>query len=320
MNTVKQENVALVSEPQPGLKVTEANYKYLEESLLCSSTPLHERFRSLFTLRNLADIKSIEIIGKGFADDSALLKHELAYVLGQIRNPHAIPILKNVLADMKEDPMVRHEAAEALGAIGNLSVLETLEHYLNDERVEVRETCELAIERIKMENSEQKEVFSISPYSSVDPAPPTTKVEKTSELRDILLNSKLPLFERYRAMFALRNKGDEESVLALAEGFGDNSALFRHEIAYVFGQMCHPASVPSLIKTLSNPDEAGMVRHEAAEALGSIGTPEVLPVLEKFRLDQERVVRESCMVALDIFEYENSDQFQYADGLTKETN
>lgn len=44
-----------------------------------------------------------------------------------------------------------------------------------------------------------------------------------------MLNRKLPLFERYRAMFALRDFGgaSREAVLALADGFGDESALFR---------------------------------------------------------------------------------------------
>ena len=39
----------------------------------------------------------------------------------------------------------------------------------------------------------------------------------------------------------------------------------------MFGQLSHPASIPSLTKTLSNTNEASMVRHEAAEALGSLG-------------------------------------------------
>lgn len=60
-----------------------------------------------------------------------------------------------------------------------------------------------------------------------------------------------------------------------------------------------------------------MVRHEAAEALGSIATDEVLPVLEEWREreDSPRVVRESCQVALDMWDYENGGEFQYANGL-----
>jgi deoxyhypusine monooxygenase len=47
-----------------------------------------------------------------------------------------------------------------------------------------------------------------------------------------------------------------------------------------------------------------MVRHEAAEALGGIGTPEVLPHLKEWmaREDAPLVVRQSCEVAIDLWE------------------
>jgi len=47
-----------------------------------------------------------------------------------------------------------------------------------------------------------------------------------------------------------------------------------------------------------------MVRHEAAEALGGIATPEVLPHLREWmhKEDAPRVVRESCQVAIDMWE------------------
>lgn len=47
-----------------------------------------------------------------------------------------------------------------------------------------------------------------------------------------------------------------------------------------------------------------MVRHEAAEALGGIGTPAVLPHLRKWltREDSPTVVKESCQVAIDMWE------------------
>lgn len=99
------------------------------------------------------------------------------------------------------------------------------------------------------------------------------------------------MFERYRAMFALRNRGDTEAVLALAAGFADASAVFRHEIAYVMGQLQHKAAVPSLTKALVDVNEHAMVRHEAAEALGSIGEEESSEVLAKFQRDNDRIVR-----------------------------
>jgi deoxyhypusine monooxygenase len=103
------------------------------------------------------------------------------------------------------------------------------------------------------------------------------------------------------------------AILALAKGFSDPSALFRHEIAFVFGQLSHPASIPALVAALSNKDEASMVRHEAAEALGSLGDEEgVEDILKRFLNDSEQVVRDSVIVALDMAEFEKSGETEYA--------
>ena len=121
-------------------------------------------------------------------------------------------------------------------------------------------------------------------------------------------------------MFALRDLASPPdlptavlAVEALADGFSDPSALFRHEIAFVFGQLSHPASIPSLIATLSNSKEESMVRHEAAEALGSLGDEEgVEDLLRGFLDDPEQVVRESVVVALDMAEFEKNGEMEYA--------
>ena len=52
---------------------------------------------------------------------------------------------------------------------------------------------------------------------SVDPAPPSQQQDVNS-LKTTLLNEDLPLFERYRALFTLRNNGTSHSVIALADG------------------------------------------------------------------------------------------------------
>ncbi|KAI8377281.1 armadillo-type protein [Blakeslea trispora] len=296
------------------------NYAHLEASLCNTSgnVQLAERFRTLFTLKNIATDEAIDIIAKAFDDESELLKHELAYCLGQIGNPRANAVLEKVLADMGEAEMVRHEAAEALGAIGSLESLPILEKYLKDENESVVQTCELAIDKIRYDNDPQNKIErdgNKSLYSSVDPAPPSVETKSVKELGEQLMNTDLKLFKRYRAMFALREIGNEEAVLELARGLKDKSALFRHEVAYVFGQLQHPASVPALTECLQDHSEAHMVRHEAAEALGSIATPDVLKVLDSFKKDNERVVRDSCVVALDMYEYETSGQLQYANGL-----
>jgi deoxyhypusine monooxygenase len=76
-------------------------------------------------------------------------------------------------------------------------------------------------------------------FTSVDPAPATSnllagpsKPEDVSDssvalLQSTLVDAKRPLFERYRAMFALRNIGTPAAVDALSSGFSDDSALFK---------------------------------------------------------------------------------------------
>jgi deoxyhypusine monooxygenase len=45
------------------------------------------------------------------------------------------------------------------------------------------------------------------------------------------------MFLRMRALFALRNIGGNEAIDSLAAAFNSASALLKHEIAYVMGQI-----------------------------------------------------------------------------------
>jgi len=265
---------------------------------------------------------------EGFTDQSALLKHELAYVLGQLRHTQALPVLSSVLQNLSEDPMVRHEAAEAIGAISQLESIPLLEKYMNreGEHRAVRETCEIARDKIRWdwgagrEAQPNEDAKSASHFTSEDPAPPfiaevskprapgSTTEEEIESLRQTLVDPSLPLFTRYRAMFSLRNLSPTHpaAVHALASAFttAESSALFKHEIAFIFGQILSSASVPTLIRVLEDDGENEMVRHEAAEALGGIATEECLPVLRKWmnKKDAPQIVRESCVVAIDMWE------------------
>lgn len=136
----------------------------LQKILVSESTPLARRFRALFSLKHLAcldppteqTVPAIRAIAAAFASESALLKHELAYCLGQTRNLTAAPFLRHVLEDKGEDAMCRHEAAEALAALCDVSSLDILKQMRDDtnELEVVRETCDIAVDRIEWESSE----------------------------------------------------------------------------------------------------------------------------------------------------------------------
>ena len=146
----------------------------------------------------------------------------------------------------------------------------------------------------------------------MDPVPAAPADTPLPALRATLLDESAPMFERYRALFALRNRGGDAVAPLLAEVLDHSgSALLKHEVCYVLGQLQEPAAEAALERTLADSTQHAMVRHEAAEALGSIAGPGCRERLQRYASDADPVVAEGCLVALDILEYEQSGAFEY---------
>ncbi|KAJ2795010.1 deoxyhypusine hydroxylase, partial [Coemansia helicoidea] len=224
------------------LKGWSPTHAKLAEMVLDTSgaTNLAQRYRALFSLKGLNDDEAVRIIGAalGLKNDSDLFRHEVAYCLGQMGNSAAIPALVEAMADADSHDMVRHEAAESLGAISDPAAVPELEKYVDDPCRPLAETCVLALEKIRYDHSAEARQLDPAPadsaYESVAPAPATTATKSAAELKATLCDEGVGLWKRYRAMFALRELGTEEAVLALAAGLeGDRSSeLFRHEIGF----------------------------------------------------------------------------------------
>ncbi|GAB4841694.1 hypothetical protein Ancab_022416 [Ancistrocladus abbreviatus] len=285
--------------------------KFLCERLLDQTQPISERFRALFSLRNLRGKEPRDALILATRDSSNLLAHEAAFALGQMQDAQAIPALESILNDLSLHPIVRHEAAEALGAIGLEGNIVFLKKSLGlDPAPEVRETCELALHRIEEFKHGRTDDREASPFLSVDPAAPASG--SVVHLRDVLLDEDKSMYERYAALFALRNHGGQEAISAIIDSLGAKSALLRHEVAYVLGQLQDKAASTALTRVLKDAKEHPMVRHEAAEALGSIADAQSIALLEEFAKDPEPIVSQSCEVALSMLEFERSGKsFEY---------
>ncbi len=311
----------------------------IEANELCSL------YKKVFALRNGGE-KAVPLLQDLFhTTHSTLLRHEVAYALGQMRHAAAVPFLETLLADDNEHPVTRHEAAEALAAIGNSASRALLQRHADDERPEVAETCALALRRLDHHELEkgacaceavaQRVVAAeerlaspsgegapplLSPstpppssFASVDPAPAAEMADIGSLAID-LANVELPLFERYGALFALRNlatahvsaeerDGAVQAICKLLRGEKEgDSALLRHEVAFVLGQLENIDSVETLCGTVRDEEEHAMVRHEAAEALGAIGSSSGLEVLRAYADHSEPLLRDSCVVALHMYD------------------
>ncbi|KAL5561850.1 hypothetical protein UlMin_031597 [Ulmus minor] len=287
---------------------------FLCDRLLDPSQSISERFRALFSLRNLKGPRPRDALIIATRDSSNLLAHEAAFALGQMQDVDAVPALISVLNDLSLHPIVRHEAAEALGAIGLESNVPLLKHSLVvDPAQEVQETCELALKRIEeVKDAGCESTAERSPFMSVDPAGAATTCSSVHQLREILLDEEKGMYERYGALFALRNNGGDEAVTAIIDSLGSKSALLKHEVAYVLGQLQNKAASVALSNILKDVNEHAMVRHEAAEALGSIADDQSVSLLEEFAMDSEPIVSQSCEVALSMLEFERSGKsFEY---------
>ena len=292
----------------------------------------------------------------------ALFRHEVAFALGQMQSKKATSALISVLKNECEHGMTRHECAEALGAIGDDSAVDVLREMHEDETQcrEVRETASLALRRIEHVTKKKKksaaivgarvgskkettavgiaekeeedgdgEEHIVQHAYSVDPVPAMEASVETDTLAAIILDDTADIWERYGAMFALRNRAQEtfglaktrenERVVELCSStLGKtlrsetvHSALLKHEICYVLGQLRedddNDIAREALFDCLEDPNEHAMVRHEAAEAIGSRGGAGAEALLRKYLSCEDRVVRESCEVALDMLK-ENQEE------------
>lgn len=236
--------------------------------------PLKKRFRALFTLRNLGGLEAIKQINQALLnDESVLLKHECCYCLGQMNDENAIGYLISILDNETENEIVRHEAAEALGNLANddANIIGKLEKNLKDKSHIVSQTCELALDLIRwratVDSAEIKDLQSLNPYSSKDPAPSFKLDVEPEKLKCILLDQNSKLFDKYRCLFTLRNRGKVEDIKMLGETLihykdQDDMSLFKHEIGYIFGQMQSADSIPYLEKMVACKTENDIVRHE----------------------------------------------------------
>lgn len=79
--------------------------------------------------------------------------------------------------------------------------------------------------------------------------------------------------------------------------------LLRHEVCFIMGCIGQPALFLSanLISCAEDRSENPIVRHEALSAYSSISGDKL--VMNKFLQDPEEIVRESCLVGIELIDY-----------------
>nr|XP_027201316.1 uncharacterized protein LOC113795320 [Dermatophagoides pteronyssinus] len=232
---------------------------------------------ALFHCREYDSVEGIETLKLGLRDSSVLLRHEIAYVMGQMSVAAALPVLIELCDNLVEHPMVRHEAGEALHALGVITpeVLACLLRHVDDPCLPVRQTMQLSLEGLQRKCPPEIRAKIKERNATNDPVE-APKLQATdslvAELQRQLLDESESLWNRYEAMFKLRNMDTKRSAAALAAGLSEkSSALLRHEICFLLGQLQVVETADAMMDRLADLKEADMCRHEAAISLGSLG-------------------------------------------------
>lgn len=293
----------------------------LKEIISNSNENIKIRMNCLFQLRTISSIEAIKALEFTLLSEpsSDLLRHEICYAFGQMigTNENKTEIEDFLYKEVFNKPskwasIVLHEAAEALGNISNENNIRLLEKFLSYDDEIIKETCELAIENLKWmrdTNNGETEGFDLSEkeYITNDPSPPFN-YKKNEKYKNIeYLNQVLQtgsLFERNRVIFTLRNIGSSEAISLLCSCFSTNfSALFKHEVAFILGQMAEVASeaLSKLEEVLQDENENPIVRHETALTLGEISKGKEL--LKKYSTHHDQLIAESCIIAEEFVDY-----------------
>eukprot|EP00928_Gymnodinium_smaydae_P021678 TRINITY_DN18486_c0_g1_i2.p1 TRINITY_DN18486_c0_g1~~TRINITY_DN18486_c0_g1_i2.p1 ORF type:complete len:344 (-),score=68.66 TRINITY_DN18486_c0_g1_i2:181-1212(-) len=308
----------------------------LGDALPESQPGIQKLYRALFQSRQRSPTDAVPVLLQALdappcslRSSSVLFRHECCYLLGQLGAATSDLGLKQacfgrlmtVLEDTAEDEVTRHEAAEGLAAVfgfvGDSEVVsnedaetarardtrlrEALTRYAScGDGSPLGETCHIALEGLRRKLSK----VCACQYQSYDPAigDPSAKAEDVPRFAAVLSDQGAALYERYIAMFTLRNLGAVAEIAAALRS-DVSSPVLRHELAFILGQMDDEAATEALCANLENTADHGMVRHESAIALGSIGGERAKACLQRFSSDGEAMVAESCLVALDTLAY-----------------
>ena len=78
------------------------SYEKLAQVMQDENAFIAERMETCFKLKHKGGEKALEALATGLTSTSTLLKHEICYVMGQMRDTNAITILEKVLRDATE--------------------------------------------------------------------------------------------------------------------------------------------------------------------------------------------------------------------------
>jgi len=224
-------------------------------------------------------------------------RSDAARRLGRICDPGAVPHLKRLLGDDKEE--VREAALYALGRIGTRESLEAMLEAMDladrwgQEKVaetmdDVGEESRLFLVELLKDENPARRAFAADVMGRIGGA------EEAAHLEKALSDKELDV--RARAADSLGKLRHHPSRPALLEALKDPDWQVRSQVVKALGRIGDARDAPRLVEALR--DREWWVRNNAAAALREMGEAGERPLIEAL-WDEDRFARETAAQALE---------------------
>lgn len=288
-----------------------------------------DKYTAMMTLRTIGTEEAAEVLQEGYKylGESELLRHDVMYCIGQMKVKNSLEFLLGKMNDPKEKSIVRHEAGEALANYHSLreTIIPEMQVHWDSEDELLKSTVRVGIGKLSTftETSRYGKKYggTIEPAEPFNEAEvrefieskglesPKNQEELYNQIHKLLLEdySVVDEFPKYRLCYYLRDQADIRSKTILCdlmkpENRKAASALLRHELAFIMGQINNNDKViQDRLKEVSlDTTEHPVVRHEAILSFYDVTKDEEF--IEQFLKHENQLIRESVEVAIKIGE------------------
>lgn len=211
-------------------------------------------------------------------DPSPIVRHEAAYILGELKDKECAVSLLNAINE-DDNRFVVHEALLALSNRGDIQYESEIEMMIRHSDQDVADTAVISLQRLHMKQTD----FNLSVEAA----------------KKIILAIESKMEERIQASFVLMNDGSNESVDILIEALNhEPNAIVKHEIVFSLGETASKKAATALnlaIKLSTN----DFVIHEILLALSTLGFKEYCETIQEYFKHPSAEIAESAEIAFE---------------------
>jgi HEAT repeat protein len=262
------------------------------------------RVNVIRALGEIGDPKAVPAIMPFVADPLSGVRIASCQALGQLGDARSVPALAGALYD--QDETIRLVAARSLGAIPGPASLDVLVRVaLQDESEAVRSHVVKVVGERRAKDVVPKLESALRGESErvrANAAEALGAVGDLSSLPSLVSALDDPYFKvRCLAAHAIAKlaPGEAAAKEALAARLAvESNGMAKVDIAWALGTMGDRSRL-EIVRTMLFQGEPEDVRAEAALALGAVGGPSDLPILDKALTDKKGLVRNRAAEAID---------------------